>query len=91
MRTIFEARLLFALKIIRFVLGLSDNKHLILLSPQVTMCCHDMRYPGTGEVTTQRYDNTGPGSRQIFDRVVSISYHRPDNDSTPGLKYSPLT
>ena len=31
MRTIFEAGLLFALKIMRFVLCLSDNKHLILL------------------------------------------------------------
>lgn len=86
MRTIFEARLLFALRIIRFVLGLSDNKHLILLFPRWPCAGHDMRYPETRRgqwlLTTPCYDNTDtrPGSWQIFDRVVNISYHHPDND-----------
>lgn len=49
MRTIFEARLLFALGIIRFVLGLSDNKHLILLFPSwpvLVMTCDTRRQGG---------------------------------------------
>ena len=74
---IFEARLLFALGIIRFVLGLSDNKHLILLFP-VTMCLVTCDTRG---VTSDNVMITpGPGSWQIFDRVVSSSYHHPDND-----------
>ena len=80
MRAIFDARLLFALGIIRFVLRLSDNKHLILLFPVWPWCAYWHVIPGHMAGVTSDNVMITPGSWQIFDRVVSISYHHPDNE-----------
>ena len=83
MRTIFEARLLFALGLSDLFYGWVTTNTWYCYSWGQATCWSWHAIPGDRRrVTTPCYDNTDTGSRQIFDRVVNISYHHLDNDPT---------